>query len=88
MSSLDDPEELGRKVCAMIHCALGLIPGARVMVLIDHPEFPNDGPAGLFSEIKYDRATDLILKAKQNTESAREDSLKTIATAMTGAAHG
>lgn len=88
MSALDDPEELARKVCAMIHCALGLVPGAKVMVLIDHPQVADDGPAGLFSQISYDRAMELITQAKQNTETACDEGLKAIAAAMTGAKHG
>lgn len=81
-----DPEDTAQFVMAIIHKGLNLVPGAKVMVLIDIPG--TSEPQGLFSQISYDRAHELLRAAQTALEASRADGLKAIAGAMGAARHG
>lgn len=81
-----DPEDVAQLVMSIIHKGLNLVPGAKVMVLIDIPGAT--GPQGLFSQISYARAHELLTSAQTALEAAHADGLKAIAGAMGEARHG
>lgn len=88
MFNHSDPEDLAAKTISLIRYALRLVPEAKILVLIDHPDAQGSDPAGLFSQISYDRAVTLLRTAQATAGAAHEDSLRTIAKAMTGQQHG
>ncbi len=81
-----DPEDVAQLVMIIVYQALRLVPEAKVMVLVDLPGAPE--PAGLFSQISYDRAHALLTAAQKALEASRNDGLKAIASAMGAAPHG
>lgn len=81
-----DPEDVAQYIVGVIHRALSLVPEARVMLLVDIPGSAE--PAGLFSQISYDRANALLRSAQNTLGQSRKDGLQVIASAMGAAPHG
>lgn len=86
MVNAQDPEDVAQYVIGVVHRALNLVPGAKVMVLIARPDSAQ--PDGLFSQMSYDRAVSLLQAAQATTAAANSASLETIARAMRGRQHG
>lgn len=83
-----DAERISKEALLAVRLVTGFGTNVNIAIIIDCPALSPAKPAGVFSEIKIDRLVALTASVKQDSDLSHDTSLRAIAMAMKGPAHG